>query len=391
MPISFLFLLSVILLPIQNFGLDVGLMNLKISQVFFLVYFFLILKNRWIQIGKLQKIETWLLFFLVSFLFISSADALSLKKSIVLSFAVVLCSVFFVCACNYINSEENSLDKLKASLYWSCSIYSFYGVIQLVLFFSGHDANVNFEAWDVIPRVPYFSSENVHAAFSLLTLSLLYSDIIFKKNSRNIVFILTFILNFAGLVATGSRGAMLAFFITAIFQTLFALLTSRVNLKFFLFTAFSTGFLVWFFWDTLFLRFDSLASGSDGTTEVRVEHYKVMYDFFIKRPFLGLGLDGSHFLGYQDVHNVFLMVLYEGGIFAFSSFVLLMIVPFLYFLLRKKMFSQEVDVSVGLIFAFFSVLIQACFEPSLYFYHLYLSLVLLTIGVERARVNDNIV
>jgi O-antigen ligase len=271
-------------------------------------------------------------------------------------------------------------------------VYSIYGILQLLLFFSGHEANVHFEAWDLVPRVPYFSAENVHAAFIILVIPFLYQDILAaKKIIRFAQFLAAFLINLGGLLATGSRGAILALAIALTVQSIiFAFKNrSRHGLKkaTAIFAIIATFVIT--YWDSLFIRFNALANGDDGTTYVRISQYEFIFNKFLEHPFLGIGLGQSLIISGHDVHNVVLQVLFEGGVIAFFFYFLFMALPFIKLLIHRRV---DMKFHGGRPLAAFSgasaVLLQALAEPSLYFYHLYLSLSLIIFVSSRTFSNQ---
>jgi len=371
MQIKHLFLASVALLPIQTIGLDIGFMTVKISQVFFLSYLSITVWRYRFRPLKSQKLVLYLLALTFIGLLVSAIFSNHPERSAILASAFLLCTLFYLAATVYLSSERESTEDLKKTLYITSTLYSIYGILQLALFFSGATANVNFEAWDLVPRVPYFSAENVHAAFLLLVLPLIYDQLINSKNNTKNWLTLAFLINCAGMAATGSRGAMLALLLILTIQTLIGIVSHRINIKLITLTAVAAIALITTLWDILFIRFEGIFSGDDGTTNVRISHFKDMFRFFEASPIVGVGLGGSHALGFQDIHNVLLQVLFEGGVIAATPFTLALLIP----TIRTTIKTNKIT-AFSLTFA--AILMQAMFEPSLYFYHLYLALALTT-------------
>lgn len=371
MQIKHLFIASVALLPIQTVGLDLGFMTVKLSQVLFLAYLSITAWRYRFRPQKSQKITLYLLGLTFIGLLVSAIFSNHPERSAILALAFLLCALFYLASTVYLNSERQPTEELKKTLYITSTLYSTYGIIQLALFFSGATANVNFEAWDLVPRVPYFSAENVHAAFLLLVLPPIYDQLINNKTKKTSWLTIAFLINCAGMAATGSRGAMLALLLVLATQTLVGIHSRKINTKAVIFIAVAAIALITTLWDILFVRFEGIFSGNDGTTNVRISHFRDMFSFFEASPIVGIGLGGSHALGFQDIHNVLLQILFEGGIVAATPFALALSIPTIYAVIKKNKTT-----ALGLTFA--AVLIQAMFEPSLYFYHLYLSLALIT-------------
>ncbi|HCE3035147.1 TPA: O-antigen ligase family protein [Vibrio parahaemolyticus] len=379
---KYLFLASVFFLPVQNFGLDLGLMTLKPSQLFVLLFIFCSFKEKIVKVSNSQKLALIMLFLTFLSLITSSFFALDLERSLVLSFAFFLCVLFYLASCIFFNNNVDAFELLKKTLCISGTIFSLYGLLQLTLHFLGLGGNVNFNAWDVIPRVPYFSSENVHASFALIVSILCLSDTLTKRKVR---LVLLTIINISGLVATGTRGAMLSFFIAALVLALVSVFDRKSSKLLLIVMVLCILLLVIEFWDMLFLRFESLAEGDDGTTRVRFEHYAIMLDYFSNQPIFGIGLGGSQSLGYQDIHNLFLMIMVEGGILAFVFFLATILFSF-FFHIKKRIPRLNVS-NLTIIAVFLGVFIQALFEPSLYFYHVYFPLSMLLIKTSSRNVN----
>jgi len=388
---SFLYLLSLALLPIQVVGIDLGFMTLKPSQALFILYITISIIDRKTRIIR-PKFEVLLLSLSFLGLLLSSIFSTDPERSSILSFAYLLCLAFLFATLTYLNSISNSYRKIKATLYVSSTIYSAYGISQLLLFFGGHNANVNFESWDLVPRVPYFSAENVHAAFLLAVIPIIYIDFIAQKHKTTSLLLISILaINFGGLIATGSRGAMLALLAATLAQTI--IYTSK-NPKSNYFTkltilSISVILLVLKFFDELFIRFSSLVEGDDGTTSVRASHYEQIYRYFDSSPVFGIGLGNSLARSGHDVHNVLLQLLFEGGLAAFTPyFIAILLILYRTFLKEKHkpIDTTQKAASTGI---FIAILLQAMMEPSLYFYHLYLAIGLVLYSATRDARRDH--
>ena len=379
MRFSYIFLLSLILLPIQSIGLDLGFMTLKLSQFLFVTYVILIILNKRIHV---KSLDIYIYMFLLTFfaLLISTLFSESQERSFVLMFAYLLCIVFLFATINFLFKTPNSFVKIKNYLFLSSVIYSIYGGYQLLLFYSGREANVNFEAWDLVPRVPYFSAENVHAAFLLVIIPILYVDYLMEqKKVKTIVLFFILILNIVGIVATGSRGAILALILSILFLTII-LRNVMGNFRLVKKVGFLSIIILFFvvkFFDLLFIRFASLFSGNDGTTSVRANDYLLMFREFSASPLFGTGLGTSLELTDHDVHNVFLQLLFEGGIVSFIPFIFSIGLIFYHFLANFRLNDFDLRLRLSAVGVFIAVVIQSMFEPSLYFYHFYFSVGLL--------------
>lgn len=385
---SILYILSLALLPIQNIGLDLGFMTLKLSQALFGLYLLLAVVDRRVTFPK-PNLAVLLLFFSLIGLLVSSISSHDVERSATLSLAYLLCLFFLYATILYLRSTEKSFDNIKLSLYLSSTLYSIYGILQLFLFFGGQDANVNFEAWDIVPRVPYFSAENVHAAFLVAVIPILYLDFISEKGrAATYAYTIAILINLGGLVATGSRGAILALTVAVAIQSVMYLQSGRGKKSLFKLVYFVPliAYFVINFYDELFSRFGLLFEGGDGTTSVRSSHYELIYSYFVDYPILGLGLGRSLQISGHDVHNVLLQILFEGGIISFIPFFLALLLTARHLIGRLNSSRISANQNIAVIGAFVAVIFQSLVEPSLYFYHLYFVIGLaISVGKFRAR------
>ena len=371
--LSNIYIGALITMPIHNLNINLGIFHLKFFQVFTLFFLIGCFYKKLFRFTKGQLLALFLfLAFLLAVIF-SSLTSPVLERSLPLTFALFFCFLFFVATILYIRTY--SIQSIFLPLTISGAVYAIWGGAQLILFFLGKPAAVNFEAWDIVPRVPYFSSENVHAAFAVITALIGLFKLL--EDKRLIIGII-FILNVIGLVATGTRGAMLMFALASIMVVLhYFIFDPRSRTILIVFGTFVVGG-VFYFWDLLFVRFNTLASGNDGTAGVRFRHYEEMYHLFIENLTTGYGLGASQIFSSSnhDVHNVLLMLLFETGIVSFCIFLVLLIYSFSYFL---NTFRNYKNTRYMYFFAivFFAVWGQGMFEPSTFFFHLYLSLGLL--------------
>ncbi|AWB66756.1 hypothetical protein C2869_10110 [Saccharobesus litoralis] len=382
---SSIYLAALVSIPIHNFNINLGFMHLKAFQVFTVIFLFscFLKKQAFIAKGQYPSV-----FFFICFLCLvvfSSINSITIERSFSLTFALVFCFLFFIASLIFLNNY--GLNAFIKPLIYTGSLYALWGAAQLILFFLGFPAHVNFEAWDVVPRVPYFSSENVHAAFAVIT-ALCALFVLLEE--RNIVVGGLFVLNVVGLVATGTRGAMLMFSISALIILIkYFISVPKSRLILGIFSCFVILGVI-FFWDILFIRFNSLGSGDDGTSRVRLHHFEEIYHYFIDNVHTGVGLGGSPILAStnHDLHNVFLMVLFEAGIYSFFMYVLLISYCLYYYFCNVS--SRRKDNRLFLVLVLFiAVWGQAMFEPSTYFFHLYLSLALIMYKPELLKNENN--
>ncbi len=161
-----------------------------------------------------------------------------------------------------------------------------------------------------------FPHPNVLAGFLALNLSFL---LFLAKHLKKAVVFLLFGLFTVSLFLTFSRTGILAAWLAVVLSRFF-FKEKKKNWFFILFFFFNVLF-GWF----LIGRFFSLLSGLEETTKQRLSLILVSFTLFFKNPLLGVGLNNFinnlPFLNLlQPVHNAYLLILAETGLFGFSFF-----------------------------------------------------------------------
>lgn len=377
---SYIFILIIATLPIHEPNIDLGFMSLKVFQILTLLHIaiFLSTKKKVIPLQSTAPIVLFLIF--IQSCFLSTTSSIAPTRSLNLTFAISFCFLFFASSCFFIKDSKHSVQTIKKTLLFSNSIYSLYGVTQLLLFFSGRDANVNFKPWDVVPRVPYFSAENVHAAYALIATLFLFHETITNR-IRPHIGIPLIVLNVGGIVATGTRSAFLCLFIGVIAIILSTLNQSKKAKRNTLATLALSVPLVWITWDILFIRLEAVFSGGDSTTAVRLDHYIEIFSFFQDRIATGIGLGGALTVSKHDVHNLPLMVLFETGMIGLCSYFAFAmscaVNAFKRRAAKSSLFNKRETTLIIIVSG--CTIVQAFSEPSLYFFHIYLMLALLAV------------
>jgi O-antigen ligase len=208
---------------------------------------------------------------------------------------------------------------------------------------------------------PYgtFSHPNVLAAYLLIVFTL----IIFSFKKFNIFFFITLVIGGVALLLTFSRVVILLFGVIILFK-LYLLIREKQNkllhsaigliaLSLFLYAIFLSPFSA---------RFLSL-SLSDLSVVQRQQLMLASFQMFLKSPLLGLGVNSfllniphyinqQYVLFIQPVHNIYLLILSELGLFGISFFVLLLVKAFRKIIKTKNFLIGMVLVEI-LVLGFF--------------------------------------
>ncbi len=221
-------------------------------------------------------------------------------------------------------------------------------------------AKIDTESGKVMRAYGTFTHPNVLSAYLFLSISFFYYLLLEKiKVLKWNHFLILFVL-FFGLFLTFSRSAILVFFV--FLAILFFKFKGVVNIKK------ATFFLVFLsvFFSSVF--FDEVSQRANVVSDVENLNFRGIYEdvakeFIIKNPFFGVGagnfVNSSKNLNlffddmvwaYQPVHNVYLLISSELGVFAFVSFFLFF--SFLILALRKSKHIKNKDiVLLGVMFS----------------------------------------
>jgi hypothetical protein len=360
--------------PFQNvFTIPLGFMTLKISQIFLFLSLPMIFTLNKINVKNIRIFFYIFILFLL-FVLLSTFMSMDIQRSINLTFALIL--LFIVVFLVIINIKNiNDINNILEIFVLSNTICFIYGLSQLLLFFMGFsNVNVNFHPWDVIPRVPFFSSENMHANFALIPSIYLFSKLI-MYNKDKIKLLLLFIANFSTIVMSNSRGALVAFFTVALLIFITSIIKNyKIKISnLIILIIFSALIIV--FSDIIFIRFTNISVNS-GTIGDREHIIRLAMHAFNQNIFFGIGLGSfEHIIGYKkDIHGVIFQLLTETGIIATTIYVCFMLLILIFHL---KIFLMPYNEKIKfynkvLFYINFALILQSFGEPFLYNLHWYI-------------------
>ena len=179
---------------------------------------------------------------------------------------------------------------------------------------------------------------NVLAIFLLLAIFCIYGLFLMNKKSKllNILYITCFMLCVLGLLVTFSRAVILVFVAVSLLFFLitflkFKKLKSKTIGLFLLFTVVCCLFIV-MFWSEISARFSAI-SPTEQAVSLRIYYNDIAISVIKEKPFLGLGLGNfvwylfnnyqfKQFWLYQPVHNLYLLIASEAGVFGLIVFLI---------------------------------------------------------------------
>ena len=393
-----LFCLVIFFIPLQTrFTVYLGVFTLKLSQVFLFASVGII--SLYIAQYRPSKTEKFLFVYILlilSCIFLSTFLAIDIKRSFILSIAIVILFISLVVPIILLNNKKAFMNSFFAFIA-SGTLFALYGLVQISRFYLGKEANVNFYPWDLIPRVPFFSSENVHANFSLTPCILLYVFYFyFEEIKKKFLILALFIINISAIFISNSRGAIISLSIAILMVTLFLFLFkknySRFNIISFAILAGSSITLIMIFSDYIFARLVDVSAG-EGTIVDRLQIFSEAYRAFSGNIFFGIGLGNfPRIIGYtKDIHNIILMLLAETGIITTLLFL------FLYLLLTITqilcIFSRHIDYdyrifNITMLVSNFALLFHSLGEPALYNMNIFISIGISFALIKKAEVRD---
>lgn len=284
-----------------------------------------------------------------------------------LSFTIVIRLLEFILMYFYIINQTVKLEKIINVLLASLALQALIAIFQYVfqgslgLSFLGESnispnelgiAKITTESGQIIRPYGTFSHPNILAGYLLTGIFLAYYKI---KQRVTIAYPLIALLGLAFILAF-SRGAFLAFIIAALVY--FSVVESKISLKYIILIAAFLLFTVVIF--NLEQTFLSRVLFSDASSlDERIFYFNVSKNIFYNYP-LGIGI-GNFTLAlpdftsvklapwlYQPVHNIYMLLINEIGIFGALSFIILFLTfPISVFFKMKKL--KETDKKLGAI------------------------------------------
>jgi O-antigen ligase len=247
---------------------------------------------------------------------------------------------------------------------------------------------------------PYgtFTHPNVLAAFLFLSLSFFYYLVISKARRFDVKNMYIFLVLLSGLFLTFSRSIWIVF---AVFSfILFIKLPKNKDIKKMFFSSIAIFFFLGLVFSNLVFARINVSSGDEGVN-FRHIYENTAFDFLSESPVLGVGVGnfvntfkksgifGENVWTYQPVHNFYLLMASEIGLFGFVVFLL-----FLALILRSIKFSEKQN-SFKILFLGIAFSIFLLFLTDHYFWDLQQGALMLWVflglvaGVAEKNYNEN--
>ncbi|MHC5201491.1 O-antigen ligase family protein [Myroides sp. LJL119] len=336
--------------------LDIGF-SLKLYMILFPFIVFYIIKN---GVSKTLSFENSYILFSIYFVvgsFFTHEPFHSLLYSIVISFSVlgVLCFKSYLVDKSRLVIVERYFTN---GIFWfsllSLCMYIF-GVFALNFnFYSAAGENV--VKYGVMldrstPRLIGLGADPNNLVFAS---TLPWYFLLLKANKTRFE-IVTFLMLTCCVILSFSRGGWLGIFIPAFLY--FMVNFRRISLKYFFLVATFTISVIIYFYETLFKLLDEGISNrlDIGSGSGRFDLWATGLEVFENNFFFGLGANMFVFDYGKYVHNTYLQVLVDGGIFGFILFSLFL---FNVFICIKKLCKYNYKGNVFLLISFYSILIQ---------------------------------
>lgn len=314
-------------------------------------------QNNYLVSQRFLELERKIFYLFLICLFFSTAFSERFLASFYFFLRVFLYVMFFSLCVYYFNMPKIRKGFLTASLF-NFVFLIFLGIFQFVrqssffnnyIFMGEQPYNANTfnivkESYGGVSKVPpygLFSHPNIFAGY-LLVFIILFSGLLFKKDFGNFKakVILFFILLLGGwvLFLTKSFSAIICLILFLFYLLFWVLLRYKVRDKV------KKFWLAVFLLVSIILAFNYIYSYSLGVNYKslyrRASLLRVSYLMFLEHPFFGVGVNSftyKHLEFYQDefsirffepVHNVFMLILAEAGIFAFAFYLCVFILSF---------------------------------------------------------------
>ncbi|MGM0880088.1 MAG: O-antigen ligase family protein [Bacillota bacterium] len=191
----------------------------------------------------------------------------------------------------------------------------------------------------------------------------------FILKKKNYFYLFIFLLSFIGIVMTFSRTNLIVACAILFFEFII-LNVKKVSFskgKLFLMIL-SVSIFIATFGSLVIARFTSLESSNDPQVENRLVHFQLAYEYIKEKPFIGHGLNNWSYVNHQNklmnvgsffydnpVHNMYLLLWFEGGILLLGTFVGVMFIAIR--ILIKKFSRGEPLFEVGLLGAICTALL----------------------------------
>ena len=299
---------------------------------------------------RIKKTEIWLVLF-----FLIAALSLITSQNIGLSVYQLIKLAEFILLFLYIKYNLEFL-QIKKILNVFVASGVFQALLAVVQFFNQSSLGIkHFEAGIYNANIPGVATffvngakfiraygttphPNVLAIFLLLAIFCIYGLFLMNKKSKllNILYVTCFMLCVLGLLVTFSRAVILVFVVVSLLFFLIAFLKfkklkSKIISLFLLFAIVCSLFIV-MFWSEISARFLAI-SPTEQAVSLRIYYNDIAISVIKEKPFLGLGLGNfvwylfnnyqfKQFWLYQPVHNLYLLIASEAGVFGLIVFLI---------------------------------------------------------------------
>lgn len=290
-----------------------------------------------------------MLFFMFSTIFCATIAPFKEASLTQLNFYITVIILYFlwIIAFSSLNSEE-STKVLLYSFSFLVSIQLLFSILQIL---KGNSLGFSvIGEGDVIQRlgVPFpsvtgtFGHPGILSLLYVICISLFFPSILQKGNY---ILLIALIVSFVGLILTFSRTSLLIVLPILFFQWIFVNKIQIKISKMKILVLSLLGLIILIsFGDFIGTRFLSLVGNTDDNqVQNRFDHYIIAWEYIKQNPFLGYGLNNwayvtSHIglasaMGYDSffylnpVHNVYLLMWFEGGLPLLLSFIGILVKP----------------------------------------------------------------
>ncbi len=386
-------------LSIRPYGIASNII-ISIKEVLIVIMFIFLIRDFFSgkkRVFKIDRISMLLLFYFLSLIIASIAGSIRPEISLIYSLYSIESLILYFYAKELIRDKK---DILLSSFKIFSSIIFLEVIISIIQFIKRSPLGISIEesseflpidpsleatALDYRP-VGTFSHANWLANFLLLFLFIFLPSLFLKFKSQRKTFLFTFLSAFLVFLLTLSRSAWFSFFVS--FLLFLFIVEKKWNLRlkitkellklFFLISPFLLLFVIFFLFPRIINTFYSFEVYGGGYT--RIQLIKETIETIREFPFFGVGLGMSIFYSYinrqtnissifsyfpEAVHNGFLFLIVQVGIFSFLFFAMLCFFIFKNLIedINREKNSHKRILLLSLLLGFFSLFLNAFLQP----------------------------
>ncbi len=371
-----------------------------LTLIIFSLFFYYMIINKSIIINE-SKLIIIVAFFLLIILFISNIYYTEYKiteiKSLVFRLLVIIIGLLMF----FENNWQNILIKI---FYFGSLVH----VLFTVFSFLFTDIFINYILIlfpkEIMNTFNMFSHLGAYSGITnqtgtngyLISVAIMISFIYYITNNKKKLNLILFFLSFFALFLTSKRGHIFASFISIVFITIvyFRIKQKKVIFKLIIllivFMLFVTllCFLIPDVYNIL-LRF---IPGKGSYTSGRLYLYNNAIKMILEKPIFGWGGNTFGNLYDMSVHNSYLQIFVENGIFAVLLLILILLINliytinFLFIKTKKNIHKNDVMLLFSLYYQFFFIIHNLISSP--FYYHFVLIVYMLAIAIPFS-LNDN--